>query len=133
MQTLWQDLRYALRLLRRAPGFTVTALLALSFTVEHPATVLSVFDALLIRPLPFGQPASSPEYDYWRMQIHSLRALAGYSAQVVNFSGPAGPVGISASTSVERSCACRTYDHSHLCARTALHANPAYLPREEQV
>ncbi len=113
MQSIWNDVRFALRQLGRSPGFALTAVLTLSLTVGLAATVFSVFDALLIRPLPYGQPdrivvtvprspsgytqpASSPEYQYWRTQNHSLSALAGYSTQTMNLLGPQGPAAIHA-------------------------------------
>ncbi len=49
-----QDLRYALRGLRRAPAFTVTALLAIAVGTGAATAVFSVVDHILFRPLPYA-------------------------------------------------------------------------------
>jgi predicted permease len=55
LETLWQDLRYAVRTLRRDAGFTTFAILIVGVGIGASATVFSVVNALLLRPLPFNQ------------------------------------------------------------------------------
>lgn len=47
------DLRYATRLLRESPAFTITALLTLALCLGANLTIFAVIDAILVRPLPF--------------------------------------------------------------------------------
>ena len=90
-----QDLRYAMRQIRRAPGFALTVILTLSLSVGVATAVFGVIDAVILRPLPFAhperivdivnhsqsgyeQPASWPSYSDERAQAHDFVALAGY-------------------------------------------------------
>jgi putative ABC transport system permease protein len=58
MDTLRQDLAFALRRLRTAPGFTLVAALTLALGLAGTITMFSVIDATLLRPLPYEDPAT---------------------------------------------------------------------------
>ena len=52
MDTLWQDVRYAARMWRKAPGFTAIIILTLAFGIDANTVVFTVINTIFLNPLP---------------------------------------------------------------------------------
>ena len=74
LETLWQDVRYGMRMLRRTPGFTAAALLTLTLGIGANSAIFTIVDAVLLRPLPYPSPE--------RLVTVGDRTEAGYSSNV---------------------------------------------------
>jgi predicted permease len=109
MQTLFQDIAYGWRMLRKSPGLTAVILTMLTLGIGANTTVFTIFDAILLRPLTFERPQelvqlwetntqgtfqqepfSYPDYLDLKQQSKSFSSMGGYSNNSVTLSGKDG-------------------------------------------
>jgi hypothetical protein len=86
IEALIQDLRYGVRTLLKKPGFTLIAVITLSLGIGANTAIFSVVNAVLMRPLPYQNPADL-------VLILSLNKTDGAQRQNISYAGAAEGIG----------------------------------------
>ena len=109
--SLFRDVRYAVRTLGRTPGFTIAAVLVMALGIGANTALFTVVRSVLLKPLPFREPdrliqiyEESPNgkrtyswvapgmYSAWKQQSPSVEEMAIYGTDSISLSGDGGPL-----------------------------------------
>ena len=106
VESVWADVKFAVRQMRKSPGFAAVVIVTLALGIGANTTVFSIVDAVMLRPLPYAQPqrlvevqsreataaifsgaVSYPDFFDWRAQSHSFERLVSYDDTSLTLTG----------------------------------------------
>jgi predicted permease len=115
LETLWQDLRFGIRILLKQPGFSLTAILMLALGIGATTAIFSIVEGVLLRPLPFPGPerliilgdvlegafynhvrVTAPDIRNYMRDTESFSHLGGYQGTGFELSGAGDPMAVNA-------------------------------------
>ena len=110
LSSLWQDVRFGCRMMIKNPGFSVAAILTLALGIGGNVAIFAIFNAVLLRPLPYADPQklvtlgvarqgeletvnpfSIVRYEMLRDRSHSFSGVAAFCVEFFNLTGRGEP------------------------------------------
>jgi predicted permease len=108
MEMFWRDMKFAVRTLRRSPGFTIVAILTLALGIGANTAIFSVVNGVVLAALPYHQPdqlvlvwarnpagrfisPSYPDVKDWQEGSHSFQAIAALTGHAYDLTHPGTP------------------------------------------
>src|SRR5512142_421269 len=77
LQSVWSDLRFAARVMRRNPAFSAVIIITLALGIGANTALFTVVNAVLLKPLPVTKPQELAQFE-WDSVNHDLTFLTGY-------------------------------------------------------
>jgi len=108
MESFFRDVKHSVRMFLRTPGFTLTALAALTLGIGANTAVFSVVNTVLLRPVPFPDPdrivlfmttspggsgtsASPAKFNFFRSETDAFESVSAFRSNVANITGGSSP------------------------------------------
>jgi putative ABC transport system permease protein len=140
MEYFFQDLRHSLRMFLRNPGFTLTAIAAITLGVGANTAIFSLVNRVLLKPMPYpaadrivffmntfpegsGGGASPARFNFWKAQTESIQDAAAWRFGVANYNSGGHPEQIQETLA--------TADFFRLLGATTLYGR-TFTPDEDQ-